>query len=77
MRLVGPVLYFRGQADDDRWRLWPFVVHPEGEEAPPLEPEGEAPARTALLASRRGRGLWRHIKRCTFQVSMPKKSRRI
>ena len=60
MRLVGPVLYFRGQADDDRWRLSALVVHPEGEEAPPLEPEGEAPARTALLASRRGRGLWRH-----------------
>ena len=60
MRLVGPVLYFRGQTEDDRWRLSALVVHPQGEQAPPLEPEGEAPVTAAPLASRRGRGLWRH-----------------
>src|SRR3954451_24639805 len=60
MRLVGPVLYFRGQAEDDRWRLSALVVPPEGERAPPLEPEDEAPVTAAPLASRRGWGLWRH-----------------
>jgi PhoD related phosphatase len=59
MRLVGPILQFRGQTED-RWRLAALVVG-EGFDAPaPLELPGNAPIAPERLAVRRGHGFWRY-----------------
>jgi PhoD related phosphatase len=59
MRLVGPILQFRGQTED-RWRLAALVVG-EGLDAPaPLELPGSAPIAPERLAVRRGHAFWRY-----------------
>ncbi|HEX6011161.1 MAG TPA: hypothetical protein VFY87_05005, partial [Geminicoccaceae bacterium] len=59
MRLVGPILQFRGQTED-LWRLAALVVG-EGPEAPaPLELPGGTRIPAECLTIRRGHGFWRY-----------------
>ncbi len=55
---MGPVLFFRGQ-DPSGWRLSALMASPEGEKPEPLVIGAER-VFPRLLATRRGRSLWRY-----------------
>jgi hypothetical protein len=59
MRLVGPILQFRGQTED-RWRLAALVVSEGPDAPPPLELPEDPPVAPERLAVRGGRGFWRY-----------------
>src|SRR5918993_1484750 len=59
MRLVGPILHFRGQSGG-RWRLAALVVREGGEPPGPLALPSAAPVEAERLATRQGHSFWRY-----------------
>jgi hypothetical protein len=59
MRLVGPILHFRGQRAG-RWRLAALVAREGGEHPGPLALPAAAPVTAERLATRQGHGFWRY-----------------
>lgn len=59
MRLVGPILYFRGQTED-RWSLSVLVVLPDSESPLPLETSEARAVLPQSLDVREGHRFWRY-----------------
>lgn len=59
MRLVGPILHFRGQSEN-RWQLAAVVARQAEEDPGPLTLPSAPPVRAERLAVRQGHSFWRY-----------------